>query len=200
MNNKLKVLLHCLGNMIILATGLLFAATFAGCGSDNGGDDGGGSSGGGGSSVTVCEQLAGTAHVGTAVSAFWPVGNTYGVNSFYLWDLDNASTPGNPEYYYKSTGNPVRASLPNENWQIPPTLWMAIRMNWDGLDPYHFMEEDPFYLGYLPYVNSYVSWQSKTNATNDGTCPEEDYLINGRQRCQGVNQLDPNSPTLVAGK
>jgi hypothetical protein len=104
------------------------------------------------------------------------------------------------EYYFQSTGAPVTDQVPSENWTIPTTLWSAIRMNWDGLDPYHFSVEDPFYLGYLPYVNSTISWKSKTGARNDGACPASDQLVNGRQRCQGANQLDPNSPTLVAGK
>ena len=136
----------------------------------------------------------------------WPVDNTYGVNSFYLWEVDEAGTPSQPEYYFHSTGEPVGESLPAEDWQIPATDWAAARWNLDGLDPYHFSEADPFVVNYLPYVPSLVSWQSKLGSVNGGTCDDtrntdagddnqnsDDTLVAGRFRCIGANELDRNS-------
>ena len=152
------------------------------CGPPDDHDDGG-TTGGGGSHVT-CGTLDLNASDGLDSASFWPVGDTYGVNAFYVW---------------KSTGL-AEASLPAKDWQIPTTLWSAVRFNLDGLDPYHFSATDSFRLWYLPYVASSVSWQSKTGARNDGTCPGSDTLTNGRHSCDGRRQLDRNAPSLVKGE
>jgi hypothetical protein len=197
---------HCANKAALIVK--LFCATIClptlaltGCGLP--GDDGGGGGGGGGGGTTptmiACGELAMTAGSGAVPDTFWPVGDTYGVNSFYLWQLDNASTADQEEYYYHSTGAPVTDQLPYENWLIPTTDWSAIRFNLDGLDPHKFTAQEPFYYGYLPYLPG-VSWQSKFDAHNDGTCPENDYNIGGRPRCMGANQLDPRSPVLTRGK
>ncbi len=130
----------------------------------------------------------------------WPEGDTYGVNTFYLWQLDRRSSACDADYCYHDDGEPVDNRLPYKDWQIPNTLWSAIRMNWDGYDPYHFTADDPFYLGYLPDVPSIVSWESKTGARNDGTCPESDHLYYGRHTCIGADQLDELAPSLVHGR
>jgi len=187
------------GKFLCLVAGALTLG-LAGCGWPGDDDGGGGGGGGGGAPATVtCGELAMVAGSGTVPNSFWPVGDTYGVNSFYLWLLDNASTADQEEYYYHSTGAPVADRLPYENWPIPTTDWSAIRFNLDGLDPHKFTAQEPFYYGYLPYLPG-VSWQSKFDAHNDGTCPENDYIINGRPRCIGTNQLDPRSPVLTQGK
>lgn len=196
---------HCPDRTITISRSLISTSCalligLAGCGLP--GDDGGGGGGGGGGgtpSTVACGELAMAAASGGLPDAFWPVGDTYGVNSFYLWELDNASTAERQEYYYHSTGAPVTDRLPYENWPIPATDWSAIRFNLDGLDPHKFTQAEPFYYGYLPYTPG-ASWQSKFEARNDGTCPENDYPIGGRPRCIGDDQLDPRSPVLAHGK
>lgn len=170
---------------------------------------------GGGRAVvrqTVCGDLSSSALFKNAAPlqpqlAVWPVNDTYGVNSFYLWEVDVTGTTGQPESYFSSTG------LPAEDWQIPATDWAAARWNLDGLDPYKFNKDDPFIVGYLPHVPSSVSWKSKFGYTNDGACHntrnadvgddnrnDNDVLIGGRFRCIGANKLDPNSPVLQSGR
>jgi len=186
----------------------LFSAVFAGactlilvlsgCGlfdHDDGGSGGGGGGGGGDVSYVTCTQLN-VAGADLNSAQFWPEGDTYGVNTFYVWELD---ADANGQYTYHGTGTPVTETLPARNWVIPKTYWSAIRLNLDGLDPYHFNAADPFYLWYLPYTPG-ASWQSKTSAHNDGTCPGSDHLYNGRHTCQGKNQLDQNAPGLTHGK
>lgn len=179
---------------------LSFGGCFPGSGWPNGGNgaDGGPAPG---QSKTTCEELKSAVDSVLQLNYFWPPNDTYGVNTFYLWELDKIATDGGDQYYFHN-GEPVTDWVPEHSWGIPPPLWSAIRLNLDGLDPHKFSETDPFYLGYLPYVpsSSGVSWQSKTNAKNDGTCPKNNYEIGGRPRCVGKNQLDPASPTLTRGK
>lgn len=159
-----------------------------------------------GVSQTVCGELASSTLFGNAAQlqpqlAVWPVDDTYGVNSFYLWEIN------------VGTGEPIGTSLPAKDWQIPTTDWAAARWNLDGFDPYKFSQIDPFIVSYLPYVPSNVQWKSKFGSTNDSDCHntrnensgddnqnDNDSLIGGRFHCIGANQLDPNSPILQSGR
>ena len=171
-----------------------------GCGQPKTNPDGGRS----GVSQTVCGELLSNVLFKNAAPlqpelAVWPVDDTYGVNSVYLWKVD--------------AGEPIDTSLPAEDWQIPATDWAAARWNLDGLDPYKFNQTDPFIVGYLPHVPSSVSWKSKSGSTNNGACyntrnknagddnlNDDDSLIGGRFHCIGANQLDPNSLVLQSGQ
>lgn len=191
-----------IGALVALILTILFLASVSlgGCVPfDFGGEKkGGGVSGG---TVQVpCGTLTTVVVPGLNVMDVWPNGNTYGVNSFYIWELDDASTPEQEELYYHSTGDLVQSWLPSKGWEIPTADWSAIRMNWDGLDPRKFSAEDPFVVFYLPYTQSAISWKSKFGSTNDGTCPENNYMINNRFRCIGKNQLDQRAPSFVEGK
>jgi len=149
-------------------------------------------------SYTDCDPLNFSVTATLDSAGFWPEGDTYGVNTFYVWEV-TASADSPSGYVYKGTTRAVETRLPTRDWPIPTTYWSAIRLAFDGLDPHHFAADDPFYLWYLPYVDG-ASWESKTDGYNDGTCPDNDYEINGRPRCRGQNQLDPNAPGLVGGR
>ncbi len=175
-----------LSRISVLSVALAFGAISCGP-PDPDEPDGGGVT----SNWTVCGVL--NADLAAEPAEFWPEGDTYGCNSFYIWRLSRQSSDCAADYCYYGTKTPVETRLPYENWQIPATEWSAIRMNWDGLDPYKFRVSDPFYFGYLPMV----SWQSKTGAVNDGTCPESDGA--SAHVCIGKHQLDPQAPALSHG-
>jgi hypothetical protein len=84
---------------------------------------------------TPCGELQTIVVNGLNLLDVWPKDDTYGVNSFYLWIVDDASTPEKEEYYFHSTGEKVLPTLPQKDWQIPTTDWSAIRFNLDGFDP-----------------------------------------------------------------
>ncbi len=143
-----------------------------------------GPGGGSESDTTPCELLN-LSVSSTGLVSTYPEGNTYGVNTFAIWET--------------STYGEIETSLPSEDWQVPELLWGAIRFNLDGYDPYHFTATDQFVYRYLPWVPSNVSWQSTTDATNDGSCPGSNTNISGWDSCIGRTQLDRASPLLQSG-
>jgi len=200
MRNLNKDLLKVLGSG---CAALVLALLTGGCGlgsGNGGGNNGGGSNNGGGGGVyaVACEALDIDASAGLDKAKFWASADTYGLDAFYVWEVD-ATTDGH--YKYHGTSLVVPDSLPSEGWTPKDTspLWSAIRWGADGYDPYKFNPDDPFYLWYLPYTPG-SSWQSRTGAHNDGTCPDDNYQVNGRPRCQEVNELDPQAPWLTHGK
>lgn len=155
-----------------------------------------------GTTYTACGQLNVIWSSGPRNVFAWPEGNTYGVNAFYAWEIDFTGTPDAPHYFWKGTTIPVANKLPYNNWQVPTTLWSAIRFALDGNDPYHFSLTDMFVMGYVPFVSGVgSSWMSENGATNDGKCPESNYMQKGWDHCYGNKQQDSAAPkTLVDGK
>ncbi|MBN1204419.1 MAG: hypothetical protein JXB05_05800 [Myxococcaceae bacterium] len=147
--------------------------------------------------MVQCGALSVVTQGSPALVHVWPEGDTYGVNAFYLWEVDVSGPPEAPVFRFQEPAAEVTSEVPAKNWQIPVTRWSAIRLGLDGYDPYHFGAQEPFILGYLPYTPG-SSWQSKTGATNDGTCPQSDSIIGGLHRCMGNKQLDPQAPTGLA--
>ena len=134
--------------------------------------------------TTACGSLS-VVRPDSKLLYIYPNDDSYGVNSFAIWEV--------------SSYGEVEQALPYKDWQMPDSLWGAIRFNLDGLDPYQFTDFDPFIYRYLPSVHSTISWQSTTDARNDGTCPNNNTVINGWNRCIGEAQLDISSPVLQSG-
>lgn len=179
----------------------IFCLTGCNCGPRDGGDldDAGSPPGQTPAKDTVsCGDLIGTYDAANGTWGFYPVGDTYGTNSFAVWEVEEI--PGQPgSYRFVSNGEPVTATVPAKDWKVPDLVWGAIRLALDGNDPHKFTDQDQFYLWYLPYVPG-QSWQSLFGAKNDGTCPGSINRVNGRLTCIKTNQLDELVGTLKSGK
>ncbi len=180
----------------------LLSLAFASCNCGPGGDgDSGTQSDDGGakpppSDTVTCGTLTATAEQGTW--SFYPVGDTYGTNTFAVWRIEE--DPAHPgSYIFSGDGASVTDVLPVKDWHVPTPVWGAIRLALDGKDPYHFTADDPFYLWYIPYVSG-TSWQSLLGSKNDGTCPASVTPLSGPLMCIGRNQLDPYAGRLTSGR
>jgi hypothetical protein len=135
----------------------------------------------------TCGQLAVDATDGLNSAKFWPVGDTYGVNTFIVKEVPAGTIP--------------EATLPIEGWVATPNLWWAMKMDYDQ-DPQHLSDANPFIIWYVPPKIGNFSWSTKTGAKNDGTCPASDSIVygTGRHRCLGQYQLDEQAPGLIKGR